>query len=77
MGLFKRKQQGRKVELRVTGMTCGHCEMRVANALKAVPGVKDAEADHTRERAVVTVEGDVPMDAMAEAVERAGYHVER
>ena len=75
MGLFKRKETD-TIELQVTGMSCGHCEMRVANALKGVPGVKDARADHTEGKAIVTVEGHVSRDDMAEAVEQAGYQVE-
>ena len=76
MGLFKKKAAGETVNLHVTGMTCGHCEMRVANALKGVPGVTDATADNTSDKAVVTIEGDVPMDVLKAAVETAGYQVE-
>ena len=28
------------ITLKVTGMTCGHCEMAVKKALAAVPGVE-------------------------------------
>ena len=35
-----------KVELKVTGMSCGHCEVAVIKALMALDGVKKAEADH-------------------------------
>ena len=73
MGLFKKDKPGQTVELRVTGMTCSHCEMRVAKALKAVPGVNDAQADHNQQKAVVTVQGDVAMDDLIAAVDTAGY----
>ena len=76
MGLFKKDKPGQIVELRVTGMSSGHCEMRVAKALEAVPGVKDAQADHNQQKAVVTVQGDVAMDDLVAAVDNAGYTAE-
>jgi len=76
MGLFKKDKPGQTVELRVTGMTCGHCEMRVAKALEAVPGVKGAQADHNNQKAVVTVQGDVAVDDLVAAVDTAGYSAE-
>jgi copper chaperone len=76
MSLFKKEPAGEKIELRVTGMSCGHCEMRVANALRGVDGVKDAKADHGKGTATVTVEGDVSAEALVAAVEQAGYQAE-
>jgi copper chaperone CopZ len=76
MGFFKKKEQGTPVDLKVTGMTCPHCEMRVRNALKGVPGVTEAKADHEGDKATAYVDGDVPMDALVNAVTEAGYTVE-
>jgi copper chaperone CopZ len=72
VSLFKKKE---KIELAVTGMTCGHCEMRVKKALLAVPGVQDAEASHERKQAIVTVKdrNAVKMDDLIAAVQAAGY----
>jgi len=55
----------------VAGMSCGHCEQTVENALREVPGVTDASADRESERA--TVEGRADTDALIRAVEDAGY----
>lgn len=57
--------------LTVEGMTCGHCEQTVEEALEAVDGVAEATAD--REAEQVTVEGDADPDAIVAAVEDAGY----
>lgn len=76
MGLFKKDKPGQTIELRVTGMTCSHCEMRVAKALESVSGVKDAQADHNNQKAVVTVQGEVAMDDLIAAVDTAGYTAE-
>ena len=63
-----------KVELKVTGMSCGHCEMAVSKALMALDGVVKAEADHKAQKAVVEIEaGRVSRDDMIAAVQKAGY----
>ncbi len=76
--LFGRSRAGEQVELTVRGMTCGHCEMRVQNALKAVPGVVDATADRVRERVVVTLapNKEVSSEALVAAVVKVGYEAE-
>ncbi len=62
------------LKLKVKGMTCGHCEMTVSKALKAVSGVKNAFADRTNELAEVTYkEGKVLPEKLVEAVKEAGY----
>lgn len=71
MGIFSR---GEKIELQVTGMTCGHCEARVKEALLNVKGVKKAIADHQAQKAVVNVEKDkVNREDLVAAVKAAGY----
>lgn len=73
MGLFKKHKT---VDLKVTGMHCGHCEMSVSKALKAVPGVKDAKADHKTHTASITADEGISVDALVEAVNEAGYTAE-
>jgi copper chaperone len=58
-------------DLTVTGMSCGHCEQTVEDALADVDGVTDASADNETDS--VTVEGDANSDALVAAVENAGY----
>ncbi|WP_423999172.1 CopZ family metallochaperone [Haloarcula salina] len=55
----------------VEGMTCGHCEQTVEEALRDVSGVTDATADRDAEQA--SVEGDADATALVQAVEDAGY----
>ena len=57
--------------LTVEGMSCGHCEQSVEEALEGVAGVEGATAD--RESASATVEGDADPDALVAAVSEAGY----
>jgi Cu2+-exporting ATPase len=50
------------VELKVKGMTCTHCEMRVRKALEAVEGVQSAKADHKTGKATVTLKPGAKVD---------------
>ncbi len=65
-----------KVNLKIQGMTCNHCVMRVAKALKGVPGVQDAQVDLQKAEAAVTYdEAKVSLDKLSVAVVEAGYKV--
>lgn len=55
----------------VEGMTCGHCEQTVEEALEDVDGVTEASADRDAES--VTVEGSAGTDVLVDAVTDAGY----
>ncbi|MDQ2055765.1 MULTISPECIES: cation transporter [Halobellus] len=57
--------------LTVDGMSCGHCEQTVEDALQSVSGVESVEAD--RESDAVTVEGDAAVANLVDAVNDAGY----
>lgn len=63
-----------KLTLNVTGMTCGHCQMSVAKALKDVSGVKSAEVNLETNTAVVEYKsGKTTTVEMIKAIEEAGY----
>lgn len=64
------------IELKVTGMTCGHCENAVNKALAAVPGVTNV-VEVNREKEKVVVEGDADIQALIEAIVEEGYSAER
>ena len=60
--------------IKVQGMTCNHCVMRVAKALKAVPGVQDAKVDLQKAEAVVSYDdAKVSPQKLSAAVVEAGY----
>jgi copper chaperone len=62
------------VDLKITGMTCGHCQNAVSKALKGVQGVRDVLVDLAAGRA--TVEGDVEPGHLVEAIEEEGYNAQ-
>lgn len=57
----------------VEGMTCGHCEKAVTQALLAV----DSQAKITIDRLhnTVQVESEKPRDALAQSIAEEGYRV--
>lgn len=58
----------------VGGMTCSACSTRVEKALRAVPGVTEANVNLALERAdIKAIPGTVTLQTLAEAVSRAGY----
>jgi copper chaperone len=65
-----------KKTLKIQGMTCNHCAMRVSKALKSVSGVQDAQVDLQKGEASITFdEAKVTQENMAKAVVEAGYKV--
>ncbi len=73
----KAKKEDKTMEktLKIEGMMCPHCEMRVKKALEAVPGVESAVASHTEGTAVVTLTAPVEDAVLRKAVEDQGYDV--
>lgn len=63
----------KKVQLEISGMTCGHCARTVERALRTVEGATTVRASYPKQRAEVDVVDGVPDDALVQAVENAGY----
>ncbi|UGT70949.1 copper ion binding protein [Nocardia gipuzkoensis] len=59
----------------VTGMTCGHCVSSVREEVGRIPGVTDVKVDLASGR--VDIDSDTPIqrDAIAAAVDEAGYQL--
>ena len=62
-------------DLKITGMTCGHCVASVTEELKEVAGVLDVAVE--LESGAVSVTSESPLDtaAVKAAVEEAGYEL--
>jgi copper chaperone len=61
----------------VTGMTCSHCVSSVSAEVGRIPGVTDVTVDLATGAVTVTGEQPVDDDAVAAAVDEAGYEVAR
>lgn len=61
------------LEYKVTGMTCGHCEMSVREEVGQVAGVEQIDVSATTGKLVVTASRPVDDAAVLAAVDEAGY----
>lgn len=62
------------LKLRVSGMTCGHCQAKVEHALKGASGVYSAVVDLQTGEAEVDFDDDAATtDQLIAAVAKAGY----
>jgi copper chaperone len=60
--------------LNIQGMTCDHCVMRMAKALKEIPGVEDTRVELQKGEAVVTYDdARISPEKLSFAVVDAGY----
>ena len=59
-------------ELKITGMTCGHCVTAVTKALHSVAGV--TAVDVSLEKGLAIVSGTAAPDTLIRAIEQEGYH---
>ncbi len=66
-----------EVKLSVEGMTCASCVGRVEKALKAVPGVSEADVNLASESATVRGDGLLDIAALGAALDQAGYPARR
>ena len=64
-----------QLNLPIAGMTCASCVTRVERALAAVPGVASASVNLATEKAQLQLGPEATAQALAAAVERAGYAV--
>ncbi len=65
-----------QVTLNIKGMSCGHCQSAVTNALKELNGVEKVDVHLDKGTADVAYDGSkVTTEKMKEAVEEQGYDV--
>ena len=61
------------IELKIEGMTCGHCEMSVTKELSKLPGAQDVKVSSQTGTASLSVDESVDQAEIQAAVEEAGY----
>jgi len=64
-----------QTELKIKGMSCGHCVAHVTKALQEVPGVQSADVKLEQSSALVRHQ-NADLQAMLAAVDDAGYEAE-
>lgn len=67
-----------EVSIGVYGMTCGHCQKRVADAISSLEGVESVDVNLEAESATVNFDPEkVSLEEIKEAIRKAGYSTER
>jgi copper chaperone len=61
----------------VTGMTCSHCVNSVGTEIRQISGVTEVEVDLSSGSVTVTSNQPLDDDAVAAAVDEAGYELAR
>jgi len=54
-------------------MTCDHCVKRVTKEISTIPGVSTVAVDLAAGTATFDSENDIPRDALAAAIDEAGF----
>lgn len=62
-----------RIELGISGMTCGGCRTAVERILRAQSGVSDVHVDLDAGKASVEAREDVIPEQLVAAIEGAGY----
>jgi copper chaperone CopZ len=65
----------RRIQLDVTGMSCGACSRRVENKLNKIDGVH-ASVDIGTKIATIDARHDISVDDLCDAVQQAGYRAQ-
>ncbi len=61
--------------IKVDGMMCHHCEMRVEKALSEIDGVAAVKADHEKKEVRITLTKNVDESLLKKQIEKEGYKV--
>lgn len=63
----------KELDLKIEGMTCGHCESSVTKELAKLAGAKDIKVTAANGTAHLSVDETVTTDAISAAIDEAGY----
>ncbi|MEI6373597.1 MAG: heavy metal-associated domain-containing protein [Actinomycetes bacterium] len=63
------------VEVKVVGMTCGHCVNAVTEEVSAVAGVDSVNVDLESGQITITSDTSLDLDEVEAAIVEAGYSV--
>lgn len=61
--------------IKISGMSCEHCEKRVQNALELLGGVEIIEISAIEDQAKLKISDNRTIEEVRDAIEEAGYDV--
>jgi len=71
----KSGENSMKITLKIKGMSCEHCKMRVEKALSAIQGVSKVDVSLFWKNATIEASSDIPDEKLKGAITEAGYEV--
>lgn len=71
--LYRNKELSMKQDFTVTGMSCGHCERAITQAIKDLDPQAEVQVDRAANQ--VQVQSTQPREALVQAITEEGYHV--
>lgn len=63
----------KSIELKISGMTCASCAIKIEKAVRGLPGVKEASVNFASQKAFVKYSPPLILKDIKEAVSKAGY----
>lgn len=73
--LIDRRKFMKEIILRVEGMSCSGCEMRIQNALMEVDGVEKVEASHLNKEVKITLTKEIDENILKQAITDLDFEV--
>jgi copper chaperone len=72
-----KKSDRRKLmsEVKVKGMSCGHCAAAVTKAMQSLPGVSHVQVDLASGRVSYDSANPIPQEDLARVIKIAGYEL--
>ncbi|MFH0821007.1 MAG: sulfite exporter TauE/SafE family protein [Candidatus Peregrinibacteria bacterium] len=65
----------RKTELKILGMTCSSCEVRIEQKWKKLPGIHKVRVNHSTGKAIITHSDELKLVTLQAALAQDGYRV--
>jgi copper chaperone len=62
-------------EIKVKGMSCGHCAAAVTKAMQSLPGVRNVQVDLASDRVSYDSAAPIPQEDLARVIKTAGYEL--
>lgn len=65
-----------KIVLLVDGMSCGHCEIAIQDAVRKLPGIKKVKANKRKKEVAVEFDtASIAQEQIVDAINGTGYTV--
>ena len=65
----------KEINLKVAGMACTGCEIRIKNVLQDIEGVKEVNASHEKKTVNIVLDAPVDENIIKKAILNLGYEV--